>query len=220
MKLADYSFIDIHTHAVKSSIAFQILNISTTEPLLPPSDIPFSCGIHPWYLTKENEAQSFKRLEEWIKYPNCIALGECGLDKIQGPSLDRQMAVFEKQIALAITCQKPMILHVVKAHQELLSLKVKQPEKMILHGFNKKREVAEKLIDYGFNVSIGHAVLSNESLMDTVKNIPLNQLFLETDDQAQLNISEIYAAVASIKGLAIQELQREIKNNYIRVFNE
>jgi TatD DNase family protein len=77
-------------------------------------------------------------IEEKLKDENCFALGECGLDKITASDFELQKVVFKKQIQLSEKHQKPLIIHCVKAHQELIEIKkeLKPKQVWIFHGFN------------------------------------------------------------------------------------
>ena len=69
----------------------------------PKSDIrhPKSVGLHPWFLTKENFENDFKKLTQLVDNQNIIAIGECGLDKLRGEDVAFQTKAFEAQIRLA-----------------------------------------------------------------------------------------------------------------------
>ena len=116
----------------------------------------FSAGIHPWYIN-ESKTQ-FEELLVLVKNQKCLAIGECGLDKLCSSPFGQQMEVFKKQIELAEKLQKPLIIHCVKAFDELLKIKKssKTGVPWVIHGFNQKNEMAKQLLAQGFYFSFGN----------------------------------------------------------------
>ena len=84
----------------------------------------FSCGIHPWY--SEDSEPQLKYLYEIATDPRIIAIGETGLDKLKGPSLNVQIPVFKSHIELAEKLKKPLIIHAVKVWEQLYHIRKKQ----------------------------------------------------------------------------------------------
>jgi TatD DNase family protein len=172
----------------------------------------FSCGVHPWY--SENAEPQLNFLEEIAGDHRIIAIGEAGYDKLKGPNLAVQRMVFERQIELSEQLQKPLIIHCVKAWDELLTSKKKfnpiQP--WVIHGYRGKRERTKTLSAQGFMFSV------NEKFnKDFVNEIPLDALFCETDDW-DLSIEEVYAEVAEALGLPVEELAAQIEKNVAHIF--
>ena len=85
-----------------------------------------------------------------------------------------------------------------------------------MHGFNKKKETAEELLDKGFYLSFGKALLYNLSLQETARDAPLDRIFLETDT-AEEPIDEVYLKFAEIKEMPIEVLENEIHKNVQQV---
>ncbi|MDO4782070.1 MAG: TatD family hydrolase [Capnocytophaga felis] len=190
-------FLDIHSHKQKSS--HDTIVIKNEYPLTAQTDDLFSVGIHPWHL--KDWQKQWDALVRVAKHPNCVAIGECGLDKNVSESLELQESIFEKHIQLSETLEKPLIIHCVKAYSELIALKKKfQPHQIwILHGFNKNQSVADMLLQKGICLSFGKALLTNEKLQNIFKAIPQGSYFFETDD-SDINISEIYKKAQELKG--------------------
>lgn len=205
-------FIDIHTHQfLKKESIISIQSFSVTQNLLAlPIDELISVGLHPWDASVENFEQQFKRLVNFAKQVNVKMIGECGLDKIKGAKLKDQIWILEQQIALAESLNKPLILHCVKSFSELIEikarLKVKVP--MIIHGFNKSQESGRQLLDKGFILSFGKAILNSNSGAAKLV-VSTDHFFLETDD-AETPIEEIYKAAANLKKCSIDELKARI----------
>lgn len=178
----------------------------------------FSIGIHPWYIP---ENINWKTFNGFLSHPDCVALGECGLDRICSTPLDLQEEVFKEQIVLAEKYQLPLIIHCVRAFQELISLKktAQSTVPWIIHGF-EKTSVLQQLLDNGFYISLGAAICNNRASMlrSVVTTIPLNRIFLETDDQSTYSIADIYNAFSSLRSESSEEIEYEIEKNIKRIF--
>ncbi|MFK8302360.1 TatD family hydrolase [Capnocytophaga stomatis] len=190
-------FLDVHSHKQKSS--HDTIVIKNEYPFTAQTDDLFSVGIHPWFL--EDWHKQWETLVNVAKHPNCVAIGECGLDKNVSESLELQKIIFERHIQLSEALKKPLVIHCVRAYNELITLKKKfQPQQTwILHGFNKKQSVADMLLEKGICLSFGKALLTNEKLQNVFRTIPEGSYFFETDD-SDINISEIYKKAQELKG--------------------
>ena len=130
------------------------------------------------------------------------------------------MKVFERQIVLSENLKKPMILHDVKSHNEILALRKKHKAKQpwIVHGFNGTEQDIRQLTKQGLYLSVGESLLHPErKITKSLKNIPLDLLFLETD-MAEIGIEKVYEAAARLLEIDIITLQRQIFTNFARVF--
>ena len=214
-------FVDIHTHTANTADdLIQIVNMDLEQPC--PKGGYFSYGIHPWELDNADfhVEDAFALLEERLKSPNVLALGEAGLDKMHKESYEQQIELFERQINLSEALQKPMILHDVKSHNEILALrkkhKVKQP--WILHGFNGTKQDIRQLTGQGLYLSVGESLLHSErKIAKSLRNIPLDLLFLETD-MAEIGIEKVYTVAARLLEIDLLELRTRIFANFARLF--
>jgi TatD DNase family protein len=183
--------------------------------------IPFySIGIHPLFIDENRLEDDFEVVDKKLGLPECLALGECGLDKRSETPFDLQQSVFEKQLAMAEKHQKPVVIHCVAAFQELIEIKkrLKISVPMLIHGFSKNEQLAKQLTDAGFYVSFGKNLLRNPELESVFKSIPNDKFFLETDTIEE-GIQEVYALAAKYKGIELSELQEIINKNYTTVFD-
>ena len=210
-------FLDLHTHktAVQHGvISIQSLSLTSDIFLAMPKKKPISVGLHPWFATIEALETQMKYLNVVANQPNVKLIGECGLDRLKGESLENQLSILTQQIKLAESINKPLILHCVKYFSELIEikdrLKVKVP--MIIHGFNKNEVLGRQLLAKGFLLSFGTAILKSASgaakLMEET-----DHFFLETDD-ADISIEEIYTAAANLKKCSVDELKARIFANW------
>ena len=177
-----------------------------------------SMGLHPWFLDPTRFEEQLAAMQINAEKPEVLAIGECGLDKLTGTTWDLQLEAFRKQIMLAEQLKKPLIVHCVRAFQQVLSeLKgVKVP--VIFHGVNNKRSVLQPVIDSGHYLSFGKALLGNsESIRETFIATPLDKIFLETDDAAA-DIREIYKSASLIKKIGEKEIVLQLEKNFVTVF--
>lgn len=211
-------FFNFHTHQFRNQAnALELVNQYPDEF---DASIPFySIGIHPWHIKAERIEEYLEIIEEKLQDKNCLAIGECGLDKKIEIPLEQQIIVFEKQLALAEKYKKPVIIHCVAAFQEVISMKKKMNIKvpMIIHGFSKKSQVADQLLSAGFYLSFGKYLLKNPDLKSVFEAVPNNRFFLETDSIEE-NIEEVYSKAAAYKNKTIKEVQEIISSNYRDVF--
>lgn len=176
----------------------------------------YSIGIHPWYINPDTLEIDLAIINEKLPLKSCLALGECGLDKRIEISMDFQLQVFEKQLLLAKTHKKPVILHCVSAYQEVIEVKkrlqIETP--MIIHGFSKNWQVAKSLLDNGFYLSFGKYLLRNPELSSVFEQVPNNRFFLETDTVEE-SIIEVYEKASSIKK---SNIKSQVEENFKTVF--
>ena len=113
-------FFNLHTH--KFSNNPNILELVNQYPWEFDAAIPnYSIGIHPWHIQENRLESDLKIIEEKLQLKECLALGECGLDKRIEIPMEFQIELFEKQIQLAEKYQKPLVLHLVAAFDELIA---------------------------------------------------------------------------------------------------
>ena len=215
-------FVDIHTHTAKTADdLMQIFNLDLEQPC--PEHGYYCYGIHPWALDNADfqMKEAFSLLEKRLQLPNVLALGEAGLDKMHKASFERQIELFERQIELSEALQKPMILHDVKSHNEILALRKKHKAKQpwILHGFNGTEQDIKQLTGQGLYLSVGASLLHSErKIAKSLKSIPLDLLFLETD-MAEIGIESIYKAAANLLEMDLSALQTRIFANFAALWN-
>ena len=212
-------FFNFHTH--KFSNIPDVLELVNQYPQDFDAAIPFySIGIHPWYIVENRIEVDLSIIESKLQEDNCLAIGECGLDKRLEISLDLQRLVFEKQLALAEKYKKPVVIHCVAAFQEVIKIKKKMniSVPMIIHGFSKNEQVAKQLIENGFYISFGKYLLRNPDLESVFQSIPNDKFLFETDTIEE-GIQEVYALAAKYKNIAVEELKQIVIKNFFTIFN-
>jgi len=206
-------YVNIHTHHLSTGSGVFVFNnrFGFDRELYTTS--LFSIGIHPWDAELAG-INVFRELEHFITHANCFAIGECGLDKQEGPGLEIQKRVFEQQLELALKYHKPVIIHCVKAFDELIESCGSYIHKipLIIHGFNKSSQLAKQLTEKGFYVSLNPAVFKKTGFNFNV--IPLAKLFLETDTRKTDLISDVYLKASLKFNIGTDELKKKIYNNF------
>ena len=210
--------INIHTH--ESSGNASVLEIVNQYPNSFNENVPyFSIGIHPWYINENSWQAELEIIEEKLQFENCLALGECGLDKRRETSIEFQIEVFEAQLLLAQKYNMPVIIHCVAAFQELIALKqkLKITIPLVIHGFSKSGELAEQLVKQGFYLSFGKYLIKNPELESVFSTILNDRFFLETDTIEE-GIEQVYDLAAKYKNLDVVALQQIVTKNFNTVF--
>ncbi|WP_320815558.1 TatD family hydrolase [Flavobacterium sp.] len=211
-------FINLHTHSFSNDDS--LLEVVNQYPWEFNEAIPqYSIGIHPWYINESRLSEDLKIIEEKLLLNDCLALGECGLDKRIEMSLNTQIEVFQQQVELVQSTDKPIILHCVAAYQEIIEIKKEMNIKnqMIIHGFSKNMQVAKSLLDNGFYLSFGKYLLRNPDLENVFNFAPVDRIFLETDTIEE-TILEVYQKASQIKNIKIEGLKEIVNMNFNQVF--
>ena len=213
-------FFNFHTH--KYTNQSDVLELVNQYPQEFCASIPYySIGIHPWYIVENRVQADLEIIESKLQEMNCLAIGECGLDKKIEIPMELQQAVYEKQLLLAQKYGMPVVIHCVAAFQEVIAIRKKLniSVPMIIHGFSKNEQTVKQLLDNGFFISFGKYLLRNPELKTVFKNVPNNRFFLETDTVEE-NIEVVYALAAKYKGVNLEEIQRQINSNFQAVFKK
>ena len=227
MKKNVTDILDIHTHKQevdtqgKSIINYPLLADSPLYmPLAENVEVAvgrgsyYSIGIHPWEVRESNVSQQLSFLQQQLQRKQFVAVGEAGLDKLAKAPMELQLAVFKEQVKLSEKLGLPLIIHCVKAMEELLGVKKEsRPQQpWIWHGFRGKPQQARQLMENGMYLSFGEHYPEQ-----TVRTIPVDRMFLETDD-SPVDIEEVLHRVARTRGTDVEELRQAIRENIQKVF--
>lgn len=213
-------FLDIHTHQKKrydGAESIQSISMTGDAQIILPENRPFSVGLHPWFASLEQLDRDYKRLAEAAKKTQVKLIGECGLDRLKGDNLENQLIILKKQFYLAESLNKPVILHCVRCFEELMALqkeiKIKVP--LVVHGFNKHEKLGRQLMDKGFYLSFGKAILNPASGAAALLK-RTDVFFLETDD-GDCRIEEIYQTAAKLKNCTVEVIKALIFANWKKI---
>jgi len=224
--LINTPYIDIHTHrkTEPQSGCVSIINLFANEAHIPDKENNtfFSMGLHPWHIDLETLTSDLINIENLLINKTIIAIGETGLDRAIKTSMEIQKEVFEQHLVLAQQFEKPAIVHAVHTYPDIVEVynKSRVNVNMVFHGFNGNLEIAEQLIKRGFYLSFGeHLFNSTRKAVGVFKEIPLGNIFLETDE-SEKSITAIYDKAAEIKGLGRSVLKDNIYNNFTHCFGK
>ena len=189
-------------------------------------------GLHPVYLDHHRD-DDVMRLEEWVVRERPVAIGEIGLDFfVEGLDRRRQQALFEAQLAVAEQYHLPVLLHVRKAHDQVLQI-LKQFKLCggIVHAFNASLQQAEQYLALDFCFGIGGMLSYERSrrIRELAQTLPLTSLVLETDapdmspaaHHGERNspeyLPEVLSALAELRHMDKAELAQQTTANAKRV---
>ena len=201
--------IDSHAHQLSNSTQI-IVGVHTL-------------GVHPWELSIPFERSVFdQKWSELIKRKNGIyAMGECGLDRIHAgiANIEDQKYVLVKHFEEAIKRNIPLIVHSVRTYSDLLGIfkKIKFTKPVLLHAFGGNEYEMHELLKYPVYFSYGARIFKTTKML---KITPIDRLLLETGDQLDYTISEIYQKASESIGIELVELEEIIKNNFLSFFNK
>ncbi len=207
-------YIDFHKHKpTNNSDIFEIISVHFDDNFALKQNY-FTIGKHPWWTKNKltlNEKQAFLQL---VKSDYCLGIGEIGLDKLKGETIEIQLQIFTELLQIASEVEKPVIIHCVKAFDKLIQVKKEflNVRKWCVHGFSRHWELATQLIKNGFYLSVVATENITPKYVELIKNIPSDRLFLETDN-TNIKIENIYLQVAKIKEISVEELQNQMMKN-------
>lgn len=249
-------FVDTHTHvympdfaspesevdrAVQQGVGKLILpnvDASTCEPLLALcSRKPGVCypalGLHPTELGSDFENE-LDRIEAELKHSHpYVAVGEIGIDLYWDKSqIQEQKKAFSRQFQMACEYGLPVIIHCRKALNEILPL-VSPDTKMIFHCFSgnpqEVKMIRRRIPEAYFGIG-GVVTFKNSGLRDSLPEIGLNRIVLETDapylapvphrgkQNSPAYIPIIAAKVAEYLGTTLEEVEKATTCNAMDIF--
>ena len=195
-------------------------------------------GLHPTSV-REDWKKELGFVENRLSEGGWAAIGEIGLDRHWSDTFfSEQTEAFRIQMIWAAEAGLPVIIHVREAHDTLFDIldclqEKGVPMRGVMHAFSGSLETYRRIKSYGgFKVGIGGVVTyRNAGIAVTVKDIPLEDIVLETDspwltpvpfrgkrnESAYLRI--IAERLADIKGLSLEEVDRVTTDNAKSLFN-
>ena len=149
-------------------------------------------GLHPYWVDQHKESD-LEKLKQYINNNPCVAIGECGLDyRPEQADRKKQQYFFEAQLDIALEKKLPVVIHSVRATEDVIQQLRKRPElKGMVHSYSGSHEQALQLIEMGFYISLGAAITyphANKT-RTTASKIPLTALLIETDAPDQTDVS-------------------------------
>jgi TatD DNase family protein len=192
-----------------------------------------SAGIHP-HEAKDAPPDYLERLVALLSRPKVRALGEIGLDYHYDFSpRETQLAVFERQLELALELDMPVIIHDREAHADTLRLVKKHRPPGVVHCYSGSAELARELLKLGLYIGFtGVVTFANaRKTIEAARAVPLERLLIETDcpymapvpfrgkrcDSSM--IAKTAEAIAAIKQTTLEELAAATDENARKLYN-
>lgn len=220
------NYIDIHSHYKKSTghkFALNNLEKEQIYEFIRNGHFPEkSClGIHPWWVDQlhDDEIDQFFLQIEKVK-DQIIAIGECGLDRVHHADFERQKMVFKKH--LEFSSKLPLILHNVRASSDLYNfINVTNSRAIIIHDYQGSVQETKEWLKRGAYFSYGRKLLigKNSKALESLEIIPLDRIFLETDDMTA-DIEEVYLAFSVRQNIDLYKVCMQIEENFKTVFSK
>ncbi|MFC3121607.1 TatD family hydrolase [Agaribacter flavus] len=197
-------------------------------------NVSMSCGVHPLH---QEDACDYDTLLEYAKRDDVVAVGETGLDyHYSEETKDTQRQSFIDHIKVANTVKKPLIIHTRAAQADTLAILKEYYEHdtgAVLHCFTESLEMAQAAMEMGIYISISGIVTfkSASELQETVKQLPLDKLLIETDSpwlaptphRGKTNepkyVVRVAEFIADLRGDTVAELAHASKCNFYRLFS-
>lgn len=198
---------DIHTHILPEEPGSALVCIGCGPLPQNAEGHFFSAGLHPWDVTGHDE-ESLTEIEKLLILPQVLAVGECGFDTLRGPAHDLQEQAFIRQCELSERFRKPMILHVVRDFDSVIRIRkqLKPTQPWLIHGYRGNTGQMNQLYAQRILVSLGP-----KHNPETLKQIPSNRLFLETDGNCP--IDDLIQTTAILRKETLETIKHQIAQN-------
>ena len=192
-------------------------------------------GIHPSECRDMTE-EWIQEIRERMALPRMAAIGEIGLDyHWKEPERERQQHWFRRQLQLARELYRPVIIHSRDAAADTLQiLKEEKAEEIggVIHCYSYSPELAAEFLQMGFFIGVGGVVTfkNGKRLKETVRQIPLESIVLETDSpylapepqrgqrNCSLYLRYVAAMLAELKGLSAEAVEEQTWQNARRLY--
>ncbi|XP_015178198.1 PREDICTED: 3'-5' ssDNA/RNA exonuclease TatD [Polistes dominula] len=155
-----------------------------------PGTLYSTAGVHPHDAKSWENPDTLQELESIATNPECVAIGECGLDYNRDFSdPETQRTVFHKQVELACQLNKPLIIHERAAQADVLEVLSHYKNRLppvLIHSFIGTAEEAQIYLDQGFYLGITGYLCKDKSdsgirqLLEAGQ-APLDKILVETD---------------------------------------
>jgi len=198
-------------------------------------------GIHPEY-AKTIEAFNVDDMAAVFNHPKFVGVGETGLDFSfeEAADLRTQEELFRAHIAVAKKTKLPLIVHTRQAEKDTLRILEDEAGKDgavsgVLHCFTGSREMAFKALDMGFYISVSGIITfgkSADEIRNTIKDIPLDRLLVETDApflapapkrggrNEPAFVRYTAEKLAELKDADVEEIANETTKNFFKLFSK
>lgn len=214
-------YIDFHTHRLRRQDRSDIAEIVSIHMEQEERAHEFyTIGKHPWWTEKTLSEEEISLFQQHLSSEKCLAMGEMGLDKLKGPKMEIQINVLRSQLDVAQEMNVSVIIHCVKAYDQLLQIKKEYPEikKWCIHGYSRHATLAKQLIAQGFHLSI-MPMKPSDKYTNLLQSLPREKFFLETDSMPNILIENLYLQAAKVLGISVEALKAQMAENANNFFN-
>jgi TatD DNase family protein len=182
-------------------------------------------GYHPWRLNPDDDEETLAQMNTHL--PQCVALGEVGLDYKAKTKKKVQKAMFLRILAMAKKHDKPVIVHCRYSHQTAYQmLKEAGIEQAVFHWYSGPLELIPLIAESGYYMSACPALLYNPYHEKAINAVPLSNLLLETDTPVQyqelvsrpVHVQVTLKEAARVKGISAEEIAAQTTKNARRCF--
>lgn len=183
-----------------------------------------TAGIHPWWIedhSKEELRDAQDHLLTLLKADKLWGIGETGLDRGYPEFFEEQKELFYWHLELSEKHHLPLIIHSVRSGADFLQiLKEKKPHSpWLFHDFRGNENLVKDLLRlhpecyFSFGISIDNSPQVRELL----PLIPVDKIFLETDEQKHLDIHDIHLRAAHHLDMDLEFLKAQIWHNFRKI---
>lgn len=218
----------ISTHITKFE---QVLAVAEAH-----EQITCTVGIHPHEAGNEPETEAATLMEKAC-HPKVVGFGETGLDYFYDHSpREAQKRSFRNHIQAAREMQLPVVIHTRNADADTAAILQDEVAKGafpgLIHCFSSGRDLAEKVVELGFYISLSGILTFKKSdeLREIAARLPLDRLLVETDapylapvpKRGKRNepsfVAHTAKVLAEVKGVSMKEVEEATTNNFFRLF--
>lgn len=217
------SYLDIHTHGrMETEASVVVASLSMDELRSENTTKEFSsAGIHPWWLeeiTVEEITALKTNVENLARAGKLWGIGETGFDRTYPEFIELQKELFDWHLNLAESLNLPLIIHNVRSGSDFLEVlkRVKPTIPWIFHDFRGNEELVKSLLKLHPNCffSFGLSIDNSPQVRELLPLIPMENIFLETDNQKHLDIHDIYIRAAEALKVDVDFLKSQIWHNF------
>lgn len=216
-----FPFVNVHTHHKPTLANEMVLRNVMLHKIskMPQVDYSISVGLHPWYIHHMSLDSIADNLLQFAMHEQVLAIGEIGIDRAIGIDLSKQQKVFDLQSNVARALQKPVLIHAVRAHSDILPYVKKYKIPFLIHGFTGNLQQANDYIRQGAYLSFGASSFNHNHMQEVFAKLPINHCLLETD-VSKKSIAEVYAAAAQAKNISVDELKEQLFTTFATIFKK
>lgn len=193
-------------------------------------EIKIALGVYPIEALKLND----EKIDEAIDFirknrDKIIAIGEVGIDLKFSSELERQEKNFIRFVRLSMELDIPIIIHSRKAEKQVIEiLENEKCNRVVMHCFTGGVNLVDRCIKNNWLLSIPTNVVSNNTIQEITKRVPIKNLLCETDSpyfhpfKGKRNepcfVVESYKKIAEIKNLELEDVEEQIFENFRKMF--